>query len=76
MTDIETDPRWKFLINKYPERAGVAYELYVRDKNKGKTNPTTYFNFAGKKIYESEVRYRRNLRKYITIHQPTMEYAK
>lgn len=70
---ITDDPRWAVLIKKYPERAGVAYELYLRDKNKGKTNPTTYFNFAGKRIIEQEARYQKNLRKWQTNQQPTIE---
>lgn len=70
---IEQDPRWAFLIKKYPERAGEAYEMYLRDPNKGRTNPTTYFNFAGKRQYESETRYQRNLRKYQLTQKPIQE---
>lgn len=61
---ILKDPRWAYLIKKYPDRAGKAFELYLADPKKT-ANPTTYFNFAGKKLYESETRYQRNLAKYI-----------
>lgn len=70
---ITKDPRWAFLINKYPERAGEAYELYLRDPKKGKTNPTTYFNFAAKRLYESESRYQRNLKKWQLSQKPIKE---
>lgn len=71
---IEKDSRWKFLINKYPERAGRAYELYLRDPNKGKTNPTTYFNFAAKRIWRDEANYQRNLQKYQLKTYTEMEF--
>lgn len=70
---FEDDPRWKRLIEKYPERAGAAYELYLKDPNKGKTNPTTYFNFAIKRFYQAEKRYRRGLVKYAEKTKTTME---
>lgn len=70
---IENDPKWIFLINKYPERAGIAYELYLRDPKKGKTNPTTYFNFAGKRLYRDERNYQKNLAKYKIKTKTIME---
>lgn len=75
---ITDDPRWAFLIKKYPERAGEAYELYLRDPKKGRTNPTTYFKFAGQRQYESETRYQRNLHKWQQNQKPLkeMEYLK
>lgn len=69
---LENDPRWKFLIKKYPDRAGMAYEMYLRDPKKGETNPTTYFNYARLRLKANEARYQANLRKYIN-HLPTME---
>ena len=55
--------QWKHLTKKYPERAGRAWELYHADKKKT-ANPTTYFNFAGKKEYWGEKRYQENLKKF------------
>ena len=70
---IEKDPKWAILVRKYPERAGRAYELYMRDPNKGKTNPTTYFNYAMKLIWRDETNYQRNLQKYINKQSTQME---
>ena len=68
---MKDEKKWEFLIKKYPERAGIAWELYQRDKKK-EANPTTYFNFAKKRINEIESRYQSGLRKWIG-KKPTME---
>lgn len=59
----EEKAKWAFLIRKHPERAGVAYELYVRHKTKD-ANPTTYFMWAEKLERRNEKRYRDGLKKY------------
>lgn len=55
--------KWRYLIKKYPEIAGRAWELYMRDKKK-EANPTTYFNFANKLTYRDEANYQKGLDKY------------
>ena len=55
--------KWQYLTRKYPERAGVAYELYLRHKTKN-ANLTTYFMWAGKLERRNEKRYRDGLKKY------------
>ena len=63
---------WLKLMKIYPERAGVAYEMYMRDPKKT-ANPMTYFTWAGKRMYEQEKRYQQGLRKYQTKQKITME---
>lgn len=72
--DIMYNPeeQWKILIKKYPERAGIAYELYLADKNKT-ANPTTYFKFAGLRLKQEEVRYQKGLQNYIVKNKPVLE---
>jgi hypothetical protein len=65
--------KWKYLIKKYPERAGVAYEMYLRDPNKDETNPVTYFNFAKKRMNEIEARNKKRLKKYISKNPPDLD---
>jgi peptidyl-tRNA hydrolase len=66
------DDKWKYLIKKYPERAGIAYEIYMRDPTK-KVNPVTYFNFAGKRIYQEQKRYKTSLKRYISKNLPDFD---
>lgn len=63
---------WLKLMKIYPERAGVAYEMYLRDPKKT-ANPMTYFTWAGKRMYEQEKRYQAGLRKYQNKQKTTME---
>ena len=63
---------WAKLTKIYPERAGVAYEIYLRDPKK-KANPMTYFTWAGKRLYAREMRYQQGLQKYRTRQKITME---
>lgn len=55
--------KWAYLIKKHPERAGIAYELYLRHKTKD-ANITTYFMWAEKRQNQQELRYRQGLQKY------------
>ena len=71
MTEQEL-AKWEHLIKKYPERAGVAYELYMRHKEKN-ANPTTYFMWAGKLERRNEKRYRDGLKKYCDREKIKME---
>lgn len=57
------EKHWADLTRKYPERAGRAYELYVRDRKK-KANPTTYFKYAGLLDRRDEARYQVRISKY------------
>lgn len=59
------EAKWAYLTKKYPERAGVAYDMYLRDKKKT-ANITTYFMWAGKRIQAEEMAYKKNLQKYLT----------
>ena len=43
------------------------------DPNKGKPNPTTYFNYAMKLIWRDETNYQRNLQKYVNKQSTQME---
>ena len=64
--------KWQYLTKKYPERAGLAYELYVKDKKKS-ANLTTYFMWAGKVERRNEKRYRSGLQKYCNREKVKME---
>lgn len=66
------EKKWAYLTKKYPERAGVAYEMYLRDPKKT-ANPTTYFMWAGKRIYAEEKAYQDNLTKYRSLVQKLTE---
>jgi len=63
---------WAKLTKIYPERAGVAYELYLRDPKKT-ANPMTYFTWARKRLYAREMRYQQGLQKYRARQKITME---
>jgi hypothetical protein len=63
---------WARLTKIYPERAGVAYEIYLRDQKKT-ANPMTYFTWAGKRLYAREMRYQQGLQKYKARQKITME---
>lgn len=63
---------WARLTKIYPERAGVAYELYLRDPKKT-ANPMTYFTWARKRLYAREMRYQQGLQKYRARQKITME---
>lgn len=63
---------WAKLTKIYPERAGVAYEIYLRDPKKT-ANPITYFTWAGKRLYAREMRYQQGLQKYKAKQKITME---
>lgn len=69
MRDIK---KWEALIKKYPERAGLAYELYLRHKTKD-ANITTYFMWAGKLERQTEKRYRNGMKKYCDQERKRME---
>ena len=71
MTDEELK-KWRYLIKKYPERAGLAYEMYSRHKTKD-ANPTTYFMWAGKWEKQKEAIYQSNLRKWCDRERVKME---
>lgn len=71
MTEKEL-AKWAFLIRKHPDRAGVAYELYMAHKTKD-ANPTTYFMWAEKLEYQTEKRYRKGLEKYCERQRAKME---
>ena len=71
MKPIE-NPIWLKLIKIYPERAGLAYEIYLRDPKKT-ANPMTYFTWAAKRMYEQEKRYQQGLQKYKARQKITME---
>lgn len=64
--------KWEFLTKKHPERAGVAYELYLAHKTKD-ANITTYFMWAEKLERQTERRYRKGLEKYCARHSLKME---
>lgn len=64
--------KWEYLIKKHPERAGVAYELYMAHKTKD-ANVTTYFMWAEKLERQSERRYRKGLEKYCGRELTKME---
>lgn len=63
---------WAKLTKIYPERAGVAYEIYLRDPKKT-ASPMTYFTWAGKRLYTREMRYQQGLQKYKARQKITME---
>lgn len=63
---------WAKLTKIFPERAGVAYEYYLRDPKKN-ANPMTYFTWASKRMYEQEKRYQQGLQKYQNRQKITME---
>lgn len=63
---------WAKLTKIYPERAGVAYEIYLRDPKKT-ADPMTYFTWAGKRLYTREMRYQQGLQKYKARQKITME---
>jgi hypothetical protein len=69
---LEEEKKWVFLTKKYPERAGLAYELYLRHKTKN-ANITTYFMWAGKLERQTEKRYREGLKKYCDKEKQKME---
>ena len=71
MTD-EQLIKWSYLMRKYPERAGTAYELYLRHDKKN-ANLTTYFMWAGKLDYRNEKLYRNGLKKYCDKEKLKME---
>lgn len=64
--------KWKYLTDKYPELAGLAYEIYIRDPKKS-ANPVTYFMWASKTEWANEKRYRENLTKYRMRKKPNIE---
>ena len=68
----DEEQKWKYLIKKYPERAGVAYELYLRHTKKN-ANITTYFMWAGKLERQEERRYNKGLQKYMLRQITKME---
>lgn len=68
----DEEKKWAYLVKKYPERAGLAYELYARHKTKD-ANPTTYFMWAGKLENRDEKRYRENLQKWCDKERTKME---
>lgn len=68
----EDQRKWAHLVKKYPERAGVAYELYLRHEKKN-ANITTYFMWAGKLERQTEKRYRDGLKKYCEKQRTKME---
>ncbi len=65
--------KWEFLVRKYPDLAGPAYEIYVRHKTKD-ANLVTYFMWAAKTERRKEKRYRNGLEKYCGCKITTMEY--
>ena len=71
----EEKKEWARLMKskKYCDIAGMAYEYYLRDPNKGKTHPIMYFKFAGLRTQEIEVRYQKGLGKYRLLNQPVLE---
>jgi hypothetical protein len=69
---IQEEKKWAYLTKKYPELAGVAYELYLRHDKKN-ANPTTYFMWAGKLERQTEKRYREGLKKYCEKQKTKME---
>ena len=71
----EDQRKWAHLVKKYPERAGVAYELYLRHEKKN-ANITTYFMWAGKLERQTEKRYRDGLKKYCDKQRTKMELKK
>lgn len=71
----EDKAKWEHLVKKYPERAGVAYELYLRHEKKN-ANITTYFMWAGKLERQTEKRYRDGLKKYCDKQKTKMELKK
>lgn len=72
---LEEEKKWVFLTKKYPERAGLAYELYLRHKTKN-ANITTYFMWAGKLERRNEKRYHDGLKKYCDREKTKMEIKK
>lgn len=68
----EDQVKWEYLIKKYPEQAGVAYELFLRHKRKN-ANPTTYFMWAAKLERQTERRYQTNLEKWKSRQKIIME---
>ena len=71
----EDKAKWEHLVKKYPERAGVAYELYLRHEKKN-ANITNYFMWAGKLERQTEKRYRDGLKKYCDKQKTKMELKK
>lgn len=71
----EDKAKWEHLVKKYPERAGLAYELYLRHEKKN-ANITTYFMWAGKLERQTEKRYRTGLKKYCEKQKTKMELKK
>lgn len=71
MTEEELK-KWEYLTKKHPERAGVAYELYMAHKTKD-ANVTTYFMWAEKLERQTEKRYRKGLEKYCRRELTKME---
>ena len=63
---------WERLTAMYPEIAGIAYEMFLRDPKK-EAHPMTYFKFARKRAYEREKRYKEQLNKYKQRKKATME---
>lgn len=72
---LEEEKKWEFLTKKYPERAGLAYEIYLRHKTKN-ANVTTYFMWAGKLDRRNEKRYQEGLKKYRNREKTKMELKK
>lgn len=68
----EEQKKWEYLIKKHPERAGLAYELYLQHKTKD-ANITTYFMWAEKRQRQTESRYRKGLQKYCEREVTKME---
>lgn len=69
----EEQKKWEPLIKRWPELAGVAYEIYLRHEKKD-ANLTTYFKWAAKRQKQEEVRYRMGLQKFCVREITTMEY--
>lgn len=66
---------WQTLVERYPELAGKAWELYDRHAEKNAC-VATYFMWAGKCERRDEKRYRKGLKKYCDREQIKMELKK
>lgn len=69
----EEQKKWEPLIKRWPELAGVAYEIYMRHEKKD-ANLTTYFIWAAKRQRQEETRYRKGLEKFSVREVTKMEY--
>lgn len=73
--NTEEESKWARLVKRYPERAGVAYEIYLRHEKKN-ANLMTYFMWAAKRERQTEKRYREGLKKYCEKQKVKMEIKK